>query len=61
MATSDKLITALSKRERADLLNVKAALSAQYLRAAAPAVAASARARSPATAVISATQRVTPV
>ena len=44
MATSGKLISALSKREHADLVSVKSALSARYLGAPGPAVAVSARA-----------------
>ncbi|MGH7215281.1 MAG: hypothetical protein ACREIT_11010 [Tepidisphaeraceae bacterium] len=44
MPTVTKVITALSKTERSDLLQVKSALSARFLRAAAPAVAVGARA-----------------
>jgi hypothetical protein len=43
MATGDSRIAAFSRR-RADLLNVKSAMSARYLRAAPPAVATRARA-----------------
>ena len=44
MAIVAKLISSLSKTELSDLLNVKSELSTRFLRAAAPAVAASARA-----------------
>lgn len=44
MATGDRPVTAFSRRRHTDLLNVKAAMSARYLRAVPPAVATRARA-----------------